>query len=146
MKYLLSDIASIVRGELHGLDTEIHGIATDSRSISAGSLFVALKGEKFDGHDFVEDAFFHGATAALTTRPTNGTYILVSDPLKALGDLARHHRTSISARVIAITGSSGKTSTKDLLACALRPFGTVVKSEKSLNNEIISLTSDLENE
>lgn len=136
MKYWLSDIASIVRGELHGLDAEIHGIATDSRSISAGSLFVALKGEKFDGHDFIEDAFHHGATAALTTRPTNGTFILVSDPIMALGDIARHYRTTLSARVIAITGSSGKTSTKDLLACALQPFGTVVKSEKSLNNEI----------
>lgn len=136
MRYLLSDIASIVSGELHGIDAEIHSISTDSRSISDGALFVALKGETFDGHDYIKDALHKGASAALTRRPTTGTHILVSDPLKALGDIARHYRTTLSAKVIAITGSSGKTSTKDLLACALRPFGSVVKSEKSLNNEI----------
>jgi UDP-N-acetylmuramoyl-tripeptide--D-alanyl-D-alanine ligase len=136
MKYLLSDIASIVSGELHGLDTEIQGISTDSRSVSEGHLFVALEGEKFDGHDFIEDALQRGARAALTSRPTTETFILVNDPLKALGEIAQHYRTTLSAKVIAITGSNGKTSTKDLLACALRPFGTVIKSDKSLNNEI----------
>lgn len=136
MKYTLSDIASILGGELSGVDTEITTITTDSRNVTPGALFVALHGSNFDGHDFVEDAFANGAAAALVSMPVSGTYVQVDDTLKALGELAAAYRASLSAIVIAITGSSGKTSTKDLMACALLPFGSVVKSERSLNNEI----------
>lgn len=136
MKFRLSEIALIVGGTLHGDDDDIIAVSTDSRNVVQNSLFVALTGENFDGHDFVEEALRQGAKASLSSRKIVGTYILVSDTQKALGDLARAYRSQLHATVIAITGSSGKTSTKDLMACALTPFGNVVKSEKSLNNEI----------
>jgi len=136
MRYLLSEIATILEVDFHGTDCEISSIVTDSRSVVNGSLFVALKGEKFDGHDFVDEALRNGAVASLTFKPVAGSHIRVTDTLNALGEIAKAYRRTLSAKVIAITGSSGKTTTKDLMACALRPFGTVVKSEKSLNNEI----------
>ncbi|MFZ9308770.1 MAG: UDP-N-acetylmuramoyl-tripeptide--D-alanyl-D-alanine ligase [Candidatus Nanopelagicales bacterium] len=136
MKFSLTEIASIVEGTLSGSDADITSIATDSRNLKPGALFIALHGSNFDGHDFVEDAISKGAVAVLVSRPVPGTHIHVSNTLIALGQIAATYRKSLPATVIAITGSSGKTSTKDLMACALSPFGLVVKSERSLNNEI----------
>lgn len=136
MKFSLTEIASIVEGTLSGSDADITSIATDSRNLKPGALFIALHGSNFDGHDFVEDAISKGAVAVLVSRPVSGTHIRVSNTLMALGQIAATYRKSLPATVIAITGSSGKTSTKDLMACALSPFGSVVKSERSLNNEI----------
>lgn len=126
----------MVGAEFSADDVVITSISTDTRTLTAGALFVALRGENFDGHDFIDEAFSKGAVAALTTRPVKHPSLQVSDTVNAIGQIAKHHRQQLTARVIAITGSSGKTSTKDLMACALMEFGTVVKSEKSLNNEI----------
>jgi len=102
------------------------GVSTDTREIKAGALFVALKGERFDAHDFLAQAKERGAVAAVVrkaTPPTPGLpYFVVPDTLVALGRLARARRRALpaGAPVIAVTGSSGKTSTKEMLRAVLR--------------------------
>jgi UDP-N-acetylmuramoyl-tripeptide--D-alanyl-D-alanine ligase len=119
------------------------GVSTDSRAPMAGALFVALKGERFDGHAFVSQAAASGAAAALVdTRttlpdiPAALPRIEVDDTLPALGALGRGHRGRFSPVVVGITGSVGKTTTKELCAAALAPLGQVLKTEGNLNNEV----------
>lgn len=115
-------------------------IATDSRHVEPGALFVALPGERFDGHDFVLDALARGASGAVVSRevPTeeNTRLYPVPDTLEALGMLAAHRRRALDARIVGITGSSGKTTTKDLLNEALRGSLRVHATEGNLNNRI----------
>lgn len=98
-------------------------VSTDSRTLEEGALYVALVGERFDGHDFVPDAFARGARGAVVSRAvpgdTPGRFYPVADTLDALGALAAHRRRALSAPVVAVTGSAGKTTTKDLLRGAL---------------------------
>ncbi|MEQ1857841.1 MAG: Mur ligase domain-containing protein, partial [Longimicrobiales bacterium] len=97
-------------------------IATDSRKIEAGDLYVALVGENFDGHDFVAESLAKGARGAVVSRTmgdVNGPLYRVQDTLVALGALAAFRRRALRAPVVAITGSSGKTTTKDLTAAAV---------------------------
>ena len=126
---------AIVRPEL-----AFTGISTDSRQIEEGYLYVALNGTRFDGHDFVADAVSKGASGAVVSRqPTTQTETKlypVDDTLIALGSLASHRREQLKARVIAITGSSGKTTTKDLAAAALSSSKRVHSTEGNLNNRI----------
>src|SRR5690606_33044851 len=94
-------------------------VSTDTRSIQTGSLFVALRGERFDAHDFLHEAAARGARGAVVHRVLDGvpadlTYYVVPDTLAALGGLARYRRRAFGARVCAITGSNGKTTTKEL--------------------------------
>ena len=118
------------------------GLVIDSRQASAGSLFVALPGEHVDGHDYVAAAVDNGAAAALTARPVpdaGGCCLVVEDPLVAAGRVARdqvERGVAGGLRVVAITGSAGKTSTKDLLAQLLEPVGPTVAPVGNLNNEI----------
>jgi UDP-N-acetylmuramoyl-tripeptide--D-alanyl-D-alanine ligase len=121
------------------------GIATDSRVVSAGQCFVALRGERFDGHDFVADALRAGAAAAIVSSVPDGLVsgaaagaflIQVGDTLKALGDLARFHRRRFSIPVIGVTGSTGKTTTKDMAATVLSRRGAVAVTPENYNNEI----------
>lgn len=118
------------------------GIATDTRQISGGELFVALKGERFDAHDFLAQAQARGAAAAVVRRgtaPVPGLPLYgVDDPRAALGLLARARRRVLSpgTPVVAITGSTGKTSTKELVRAALAPRYTVHATAGNLNNEI----------
>ena len=125
----------IVRPEL-----AFTGISTDSRQIEEGYLYVALNGARFDGHDFVADAVSKGASGAVVSRqPTTQTETKlypVDDTLIALGSLASHRREQLKAQVIAITGSSGKTTTKDLAAAALSSSKRVHSTEGNLNNRI----------
>ncbi|MFW2389656.1 MAG: UDP-N-acetylmuramoyl-tripeptide--D-alanyl-D-alanine ligase, partial [Polyangiales bacterium] len=119
----------------------ISGIVTDTRAIEPGNLFVALRGERFDAHDFVLGAVEAGATAAVvergTTLPANVSAIEVDDTLRALGDLAMAHRNAWTGKVVGITGSVGKTTTKDLTAAALESAGCrVLKTRGNLNNRI----------
>lgn len=114
----------------------INQFVTDSRKIEAGDVFIALIGENFDGHNFVEQAFHAGAILAITSKPVNFPHILVPDTLAAYGEIAAAHRTRLKAKVIGITGSSGKTSTKDLLAAVLSGFGKTIAPPGSFNNEI----------
>jgi UDP-N-acetylmuramoyl-tripeptide--D-alanyl-D-alanine ligase len=138
-------IAAAVGGELVGVDpaamiraTGDAAVVIDSRRITAGGLFVALPGENVDGHDFVPAATEAGATASLTTRPIEGCpCIVVPDAQKALGELARLVVSRLPELVVVgLTGSQGKTSTKDLIAQLLRPYGETVAPAGSFNNEL----------
>jgi len=136
----LGEIATIVGGRLHGADPGalVTGpVEFDSRRIVAGGLFLALAGERVDGHDYVSAAIGQGAVGALVTRPVPGPSIEVADGLGALGALAGAVVRRLSdAVVIAITGSSGKTSTKDLLAHVLAGLGPTIAPPGSFNNEL----------
>jgi len=117
----------------------VTSVVTDSREAVQGSLFVALRGERADGHDFVLEAFSRGAVAALVERPVGAVpegvgLIAVEDAVAALGDLARYYRRGLSVTVVAVTGSNGKTTTKEMIAHLLGPSGEVVKAPKSYNN------------
>ena len=118
----------------------ITSLVADSRAVTSGALFVALQGERADGHDFVARARADGAVAALVSRPVDsGLCLVVPDPLAALGALARDQVDAGHARdlrVLAITGSQGKTSTKDVLAQLLETTGPTVSPVGNLNNEL----------
>ena len=133
----LSAIASAVRGRLRGPDAVVSAVATHSRAVGPGDLFVAIAGERVDGHDFVVEAFERGAAAALVHRPVVGTAIEVTDTGRALLDLASDERARMAdARVVGITGSNGKTSAKDLAAAVLGTRLRTHASPASFNNEI----------
>jgi UDP-N-acetylmuramoyl-tripeptide--D-alanyl-D-alanine ligase len=115
-----------------------HAISIDSRKIQPGALFIAISGEKFDGHDFVALAEKNGAIAAIVSRPvqTNLPTILVKDTRKALGEIAKRWREQWSIPVLAITGSCGKTSTKSMVAHILEGVGNVLVTQGTMNNDI----------
>ncbi|HLB25182.1 MAG TPA: UDP-N-acetylmuramoyl-tripeptide--D-alanyl-D-alanine ligase, partial [Nitrospirota bacterium] len=119
------------------------GISTDSRSIKPGELFIPLAGERFDGHNFVQAAFDGGASGALVEKgrdikaPGDKAVIKVADTLRALQDIARHRRMKRKdLLVVGVTGTNGKTTTKEMLASILATRGPVLKNEGNLNNEI----------
>ncbi len=123
--------------------TAASGIAIDSRKIRPGEAFVAIRGTRFDGHEFIDDAAHRGASCCIVSRitpPINGSsrlpMVLVDDTTEALGDLARFHRRRIGVPVVAITGSCGKTTTKELTAHLLGDLGPVLKSAGTQNNQI----------
>src|SRR5690606_17744789 len=115
-------------------------ISTDSRTTARGDLYVALKGERFDGHAFVADAVASGARGAVVSHPSPGArdVILypVADTLRALGDLAAHRRAALGATVVAVTGSSGKTATKDFLAAAIGGTRRTHATSGNRNNRV----------
>ena len=117
------------------------GVAIDSRQIERGDLFVALVGERFDGHDFVADAFARSATAAVVSRqPANVAgdrpLLTVPDTMTALTALGAAARARCSAKIVAITGSVGKTGTKEALRLALAAQGPTTATAGNLNNQI----------
>ena len=136
----LGEIADIVDGHL--IDADPHAVVTgpvsyDSRSVAAGGLFLARPGERVDGHDYVAAAVGAGALAALVTRPVDAPRIEVRDGLAALSALASAVvRRLPDVTVVGLTGSSGKTSTKDLIAHLLRRLGPTVAPAGSMNNEL----------
>jgi len=148
----LSDVALWTRGNVQGDNVGIRGVFTDTRAPKAGGLFVAIKGDAFDGHDFVAAAKQAGAAAALVTRPlaVDIPQVIVADTTMALGDLASAVRAQRRARVIGITGSNGKTTVKTLLASILQLHGKTHVNAGNLNNEIglplslLSLPEDAE--
>lgn len=131
----LSELAQVVGGDLRGDDVTVTGAAyLDSRTPVPAGLFVALAGEHVDGHDYAD-----GAHAVLGSRPTGAPTVVVDDPVAALGRLARHVIDRLDATVFAITGSQGKTGTKDYLAGVLRALAgddAVVATAGNNNNEI----------
>jgi UDP-N-acetylmuramoyl-tripeptide--D-alanyl-D-alanine ligase len=134
-------IADATGGRLiqNGGDVRIQGISTDSRSLQPGELFIPLRGEHFDGHDFLAQAARHGAAACLSEETVVGLpipVIQVRDTLKALGDLAATLRNRFKGPVIGITGTSGKTTTKEMLASILSRIGEGHKSAGNFNNLI----------
>jgi len=139
----LAEVAAAAGGRLVAADPDavVSGpVVVDSRLAAPGALFVAVAGQRTDGHDFAEAAVQAGATAVLGTRPVGVPAILVEDAVAALGRLARAVVDRLVAggplRVVAITGSQGKTSTKDLLAQVLERYGPTVAPPGSYNNEI----------
>jgi len=136
LEFVLEATAGRLVGK--GAPAVFHGVSTDTRSLGEGSLFVALKGERFDGHDFVERALSGGAAAALVARATeiSGPAIVVEDTLAALGALAKAHRARLSPRVVAITGSTGKTTTKEMLVSVLSRGWKTARTPGNFNNEI----------
>ena len=142
MRFALSEVARLVDGELIGRDVGIDGVSTDSRTLAAGELFVPLVAER-DGHDFIAVAVDAGASACLARRDRLGDLgspgvpvVAVADTHAALRNLGAAARGRISTGVIGITGSVGKTSTKDLLAAVLRGAGRTHASPASFNNAI----------
>jgi UDP-N-acetylmuramoyl-tripeptide--D-alanyl-D-alanine ligase len=134
----LSEIASAVRGALRGPDDVVSTVETDSRAVGPGSLFVAIDGERLDGHAFVGDAFARGAVGALVHRPgIDGTVVQVPDTGRALLDLAADERDRMrGTRVVGITGSNGKTSVKDLASAVVGTRLRTHASPASFNNEV----------
>ncbi len=122
-----------------GSDASFRGISTDSRTLEPGSVFVALRGETFDGHAFVSQALDHGAVLAIGEQALaigSSQYWQVPNALGAYQAIARWWRTKVGIPIIAITGSAGKTSTKEMAAVALSRFGSVLKSQANHNNDI----------
>jgi UDP-N-acetylmuramoyl-tripeptide--D-alanyl-D-alanine ligase len=134
-------IAAMVGGKLHGMAAgQVTGVGTDSRSIRPGDLFVALRGEVFDGHAFLSAAKLSGAAGALVSEVTNQlngfAQIEVPDTLAALQRLARAYRRELRLTAVGVTGSSGKTSTKEMIASVLAERFTVVRTVGNFNNHI----------
>jgi UDP-N-acetylmuramoyl-tripeptide--D-alanyl-D-alanine ligase len=129
-----------LRTDLSDPQLRYTGVSTDSRAIEEGQLYVALVGDRFDGHDFIADATSKGARAAVVSRdPTGSTELRlypVDDTLVALGALAAHRRRRLRVPVVAITGSSGKTTTKDLTSAALSSMKRVHATKGNRNNRV----------
>jgi UDP-N-acetylmuramoyl-tripeptide--D-alanyl-D-alanine ligase len=133
----LAEIAEAVGGIAHGDATVTGGAFIDTRAPEPGGLFVALAGERVDGHDFAEQAIAAGAVAVLGSRPTSVPTVVVDDVVTALGALARHvHDALAGLTTYALTGSQGKTGTKDYLAAILEGDGPTVATRGNFNNEI----------
>ncbi|MBI5442894.1 MAG: UDP-N-acetylmuramoyl-tripeptide--D-alanyl-D-alanine ligase [Deltaproteobacteria bacterium] len=142
MRLSLSDVLAATGGTLEGPSAPVTfgAVSTDTREIGEGSLFLALKGERFDGHDFVEEALRRGAAGVvLSAGPAPGSVpaVRVADTLLALGALGRFVRRRLGLRVIAVTGSVGKTTTKEMIGALLRAEGLrVLQTPGNLNNRI----------
>ncbi|MEU1016477.1 UDP-N-acetylmuramoyl-tripeptide--D-alanyl-D-alanine ligase [Streptomyces sp. NPDC005898] len=136
----LAEIASVVGGQTYDIPdpaVQVTGpVVRDSREVEPGSLFVAFVGERVDGHDYAADVVAAGAVAVLASRPVGVPAVVVDDVQAALGALARHVVERLGATLVALTGSVGKTSSKDLLAQVLRRKAPTVFTPGSLNNEI----------
>lgn len=138
IRFTLSQLADITHGELHGGDLAIDEVTSDTRKITNGCLFVALKGERFDAHDFAEQAKQAGAGALLVSRrlACDLPQVVVNDTRLAFGELAAWVRQQVPARVVALTGSSGKTSVKEMTAAILSQCGNTLYTAGNLNNDI----------
>jgi UDP-N-acetylmuramoyl-tripeptide--D-alanyl-D-alanine ligase len=141
-----SELAAIVGGRLvHGdANATVTGIAIDSRKLSPGDAFVAFKGEKVDGHTFVPQVIHQGAAAVLISRDlpldelkgSQSAIIRIEDPLLAVQRLAAHERAQFHGPVVGVTGSNGKTTTKDMLAAVFKAQGPCLATEGNYNNEL----------
>jgi UDP-N-acetylmuramoyl-tripeptide--D-alanyl-D-alanine ligase len=139
----LAEAAAALGARTSGGDMLFTGVSTDSRSVRVGDLFVALRGERFDGHDFLKVAAAAGAAAAMVDAAYRGEYplpaLVVGDTRRSLGDLARHWRARFAPTLVAITGSNGKTTVKEMLAAILRRHAgdeAVLATRGNLNNDI----------
>ena len=142
MNWSLSQIAAAVNGRLVGADVTVEGVSTDTRAIAKGALFIALAGERFDAHDFLDQAMAAGAGALLVADagklPAGVSAVVVDDTRLALGRLAAAWRARFALPVIAVTGSNGKTTTKEMIAAILKvAHGAAVLSTRgNLNYDI----------
>lgn len=134
----LLELAKILSAELIGADSQIIDVKTDTRKVSAGCLFVALKGQRFDAHDFASAALEAGAVALLVSQrlALAAPQLVVPDTRLALGHISAWVRQHVPARVVSLTGSSGKTSVKEMTAAILRECGEVLYTAGNFNNDI----------
>ena len=136
----LAEAARALAARLIGVDRPFTGVSTDSRTLAVGELFVALRGPRFDGHDFVAEAAARGAAGAIVERPVTGlACIVVPETLAALGRLAAHWRARHRLPLVAVCGSNGKTTTKEMIAAILRTHAGprhVLATAGNLNNEV----------
>ena len=138
VEFQLQELADGLGASVMGDNVSIRSVSTDSRSIQSGALFVALQGPSFDGHDYVQAAAEHQAGAAIISKPVSTSLpcLLVEDTRLALGQLAGLWRHRAAARVVAVTGSNGKTTVKEMLAAILAHQGSVLATRGNLNNDI----------
>lgn len=154
MDFTLGEIAGACGGELVlrgdvSIDTQVSSVTIDSRQITEGGVFLATVGERVDGHRFISSVFEKGAVLAVTQKTpeqieaetgisweSRGSYLLVPDTLQALKDMAEYYRRKLSIPVVGITGSVGKTSTKEFIASVLSEKYNVLKTDGNYNNEI----------
>jgi UDP-N-acetylmuramoyl-tripeptide--D-alanyl-D-alanine ligase len=143
--FTVSEIAGAVGGAVTGAaEATVLGVSTDSRTVAPGELFIPLRGERFDGHRFIDVALARGVrvllaepgSCDLAALPSGTTCITVADTLRALGDLAAFHRNRFTLPVVGVTGSNGKTTTKEMLAAILHRTGEGLKTAGNLNNLI----------
>lgn len=134
----LQDIAHQLNGQLHGSDLLIEQVSTDTRQLGENSLFIALVGERFDGHQFAEQAIEQGASALLVERYIEGVadQIVVADTRQALGELGAYVHRQCHNNTVAITGSCGKTTVKEMVASILGQKGQVLFTQGNFNNDI----------
>ena len=137
--FSILEIARETGAEYSGEDAFVSAVSTDTRDLPGGCVFVAIKGDNFDGHDFINKALENGAVFAVSMK--TGGYpkervLLVKDTRDALLDIARLHRQKMPAKIVGVTGSSGKTTTREMIACALGSGLKTLKTEKNENNEI----------
>ncbi len=135
----LTELALWCGGRLQGGDARVEGVSTDTRQLGPGMLYVALRGERVDGHDLLQQALEAGAAAALVERAVELVQLpqlVVADSLHALGELARRHRDRMQARVVGITGSNGKTTVKTLTASILSRVAPTHANPGNRNNEV----------
>ncbi|MGE0370527.1 MAG: UDP-N-acetylmuramoyl-tripeptide--D-alanyl-D-alanine ligase [Gammaproteobacteria bacterium] len=135
---MLSELARLVGGELRGADRRFDAVGTDTRTLGAGTLFVALRGGNFDAHEFLAAAAARGAVAALVERDGAAglPVVRVADTRVALGRLARAWRDRFAIPLVAVTGSNGKTTVKGMLAAILGVRGSCLSTRGNLNNDI----------
>ncbi len=134
----LSAGGRILRGNA---ETKIKGITTDSRMVEEGMLFVPIAGARMDGHDFIEKAYAAGAVAVIAHKPVDcdsngGALIAVEDTYRAIGDIAAYYKEKYNIPTVGVTGSVGKTTTKDMVAGALSAGFNTLKTEGNFNNEL----------
>ncbi len=141
---MLSEAQKATHAELFGADVTFDGVETDSRQLKKGQLFVALKGERFDGHDFAAEAIEQGAAALVSDeKAAIAPFLLVNDTSQALGDLAAYWRAKFNIPLAAVTGSNGKTTVKEMLASILR--AACAHSHTSHLDEVLATAGNLNN-
>ncbi len=140
----LSQLAAVSKGQVKGSDIKFSSVAIDTRTLNKGDLYIAIKGENFDGHQFIRNAVEKGCSAFVVHSETDPgdheldqiPYVTVKNTLKALGDCSRINRENFQGKVIGLTGSTGKTSTKNMLECILSEEGQTCATQGNFNNEI----------
>ena len=140
MKYTVKSLAEILKGNTKEVyfDIQITGVSTDTRKINQGDVFFAIDGESFDGHNFADKAIEAGAACVVAHKQVNtgGPVIYVEDTLKAYGSMAEDFKKAFDVKTVAVTGSVGKTSTKEFVAFLCELAGKTLKNEANFNNEI----------
>lgn len=141
LRQLLEAVGGTLLGDFDDLDAVFTEVCTDSRNISGGCLFLPLQGERFDGHSYINDALTAGAAGCLTARERDSYlpgkfYVKVRSTQRALRDLARYYKEQFPIPFVAVTGSVGKTTTKDMVAAVLSSKFKVLKTEGNFNNDI----------